>query len=523
MKNILISFLLLFSVSVLLFHSCTEKPEPPSVATIPVSAISYTTAASGGAVTYEGGSPVTGRGICWNTASDPTIQNSITTETGGFGPFTSNISQLTPNTLYYVRAYATNITGTGYGNLVTFTTRQSQTATITTEAATSITQTRAVSGGNITSENGGSVIARGVCWSTASDPTVALSTKTTDGEGPGPFISNISQLTPNTLYYIRAYATNVAGTGYGSQLTFTTKQITPATLTTTQITSITTTSAVSGGNITDEGGTVTVSGICWNSVPEPTTDLITKTTDGTGYGSFISNITGLLPGSTYYVRAYAVNESGTVYGNQIMFNTKIADADGNTYNTVTIGNQVWMAENLKTTIYNDNTEIPLIVDNSVWAGAVIPGYCWYNNDAISYKDVYGALYNWYALDTAVNGVKNLCPVGWHLPEDGEWIILTNYLGGEGVAGGKLKETGTAHWQTPNVGATNSSGFTGLPGGGRDIFGNFYGILGSGQWWSATADGVPNVWTRRLSSNSVSMDRISLDRINGYSVRCLKDN
>jgi uncharacterized protein (TIGR02145 family) len=134
------------------------------------------------------------------------------------------------------------------------------------------------------------------------------------------------------------------------------------------------------------------------------------------------------------------------------------DVDGNVYNTVTIGAQVWMAENLRTTKYNDGTSIPLVTDSTKWSDLSTPAHCWYNNDKASYKATYGALYNWYTVAT-----DNLCPTGWHVPTTAEWQILKDYLGSS-VDGGKLKESGTTHWKSPNKGATNESGFTALPGG-----------------------------------------------------------
>jgi hypothetical protein len=323
MKNVLsISGVILFSVVFFLFHSCADKPSPPVVATIPVSLVTYTTASSGGAVTNEGGAPVTGRGLCWNTSTDPTIINSKSEESGGFGAFRSNITQLTGGTKYYLRAYATNEAGTGYGNQITFTTRQSVTASITTLAGILITQTSAVSGGNISSENGAAVTARGVCWSISALPTVELSTKTTDGTGTGAFTSNLVKLIPNTMYYVRAYAISSAGTGYGDQVTLTTSQVTTASLTTADINSITQVSAVSGGIITnDNGATVTSRGVCWSTSTGPTIEPGAKTTDGSGTGVFASSITGLSRGVLYYVRAYATNSIGTSYGNQLSFTT----------------------------------------------------------------------------------------------------------------------------------------------------------------------------------------------------------
>ena len=225
MKNtIRISGVILVILSIFLIHSCKkDKTTPPVISTTAVTAISYTTATSGGDVTNEGGAPIASRSVCWNTSANPTITNSKTIEGGG-GPFTSNITQLTPNTIYYVRAYATNTAGTGYGNQVSFTTLQVAAPVLTTTAITSVIQTTAVSGGNITADNGGSVTARGVCWSTSQSPTTANS-KTTDATGTGSFTSSITGLAPGTTYYVRAYATNSVGTAYGTQVSFTTSDL----------------------------------------------------------------------------------------------------------------------------------------------------------------------------------------------------------------------------------------------------------------------------------------------------------
>ena len=202
----------------------------------------------------------------------------------------------------------------------------------------------------------------------------------------------------------------------------------------------------------------------------------------------------------------------------------VKDIDGNGYKTVTIGKQVWMAENLKTTKYNDGKTIPLVTDEKSWEVLTTPAYCWYNNDATANKNKYGALYNWYTVNT-----KKLCPNGWHVPTDAEWTILTTYLGGESVAGGKLKETGTSHWESPNTGATNKSGFTALPGGFRNHDGTF-GDFGSyvlifrsnGCWWSSTEQSDFSAYYRRLYNTLISVYRSPSDKHFGYSVRCLKD-
>jgi uncharacterized protein (TIGR02145 family) len=198
---------------------------------------------------------------------------------------------------------------------------------------------------------------------------------------------------------------------------------------------------------------------------------------------------------------------------------QVTDVVGNVYNTVTIGSQVWMAENLKTTKYNDGTDIPLVTDGTAWAALSTPGYCWYNNDAVTNKNTYGALYNWYAVNTA-----KLCPTGWHVPSNEEWTVLTTHLGGESVAGGKLKETGTSHWLSPNTGATNETGFTALPGGYRDHNYNAFKYIGEYSfWWSSTLFGS-DIVLRGLGSASADMFLSTGPGSRyGSSIRCLQDS
>jgi len=291
----------------------------PSVTTNAVTNITQTTATSGGNVTSEGGATVTARGVCWSTSSNPTIANSHTTDGSGTGTFISYLTGLTPNTPYYVRAYATNNVGSGYGNEVSFTTGQTITPpVVTTALVTNITQTTAISGGTVVSDGGATVTARGVCWSTTPNPTTAGS-YTIDGTGTGTFVSYITGLTGSTQYYIRAYATNSAGTSYGNELSFTT--LTLPIVSTAAVTNIAQTTATSGGTVSSDGGaTVTARGVCWSASSNPTL-ANSYTIDGTGTGTFISNLTGLSGGTQYYVRAYATNSVGTSYGNDLSFTT----------------------------------------------------------------------------------------------------------------------------------------------------------------------------------------------------------
>ena len=382
--------------SVRLVQDNSGLPTVPTVTTAQVTNIQQTTAIGGGNVTNSGGSTVSERGICWSTSHNPTTSGSHASSGTGTGAFSINMTGLTAGTTYYVKAYATNNTGTSYGDEVSFTTLQSTVQpTVTTSQVTNITQTSAVSGGNVTSSGNSIVTARGVCWSTSHNPTVS-GNHTTNGTGTGSFTSNITGLTANTLYYVRAYATNSAGTAYGSEVSFTTSatstytisvsssptnggsvtgggtyqqgqsctvsatantgytflrwtengnqvstnanytftvtgnrtlvalfqlSATAPTVTTTQITNIQQTTAIGGGNVTNSGGsTVSERGICWSTSHNPTTSG-SHASGGTGTGSFTVSITGLTTNTTYYVRAYATNSAGTAYGNEVSFTT----------------------------------------------------------------------------------------------------------------------------------------------------------------------------------------------------------
>ncbi len=194
----------------------------------------------------------------------------------------------------------------------------------------------------------------------------------------------------------------------------------------------------------------------------------------------------------------------------------VKDIDNNVYKTVTIGTQTWMVENLKTTRYRDGTPIPNVTNGSDWNNTYTPAYCWYDNN-ISNKGTYGALYNWYAVNTG-----KLAPTGWHVPSDTEWQTLIDYLGGDAVAGGKMKETGTAHWDIPNNGATNSSGFSALPGGKLSLIGKFYSDTDSGYWWSSTEQDTYRAWERVLLYGDSNVYRHDNPKQGGYSVRCVRD-
>lgn len=289
-------------------------------------------------------------------------------------------------------------------------------------------------------------------------------------------------------------------------------------LTTAPVTGIGNTFAATGGTISDaRGDSVTARGVVWSTSPNPTIVLPTKTSDGVGAGGFLSNITGLVQGATYYVRAYATNAVGTAYGNEISFTTlnSPTDIDGNTYDTVVIGTQVWMSNNLRVSKYRNGDSIPTNLSDTAWASTTSGAFAIYNNTAAN-DTIYGKLYNWYA----VADPRGLCPAGWHVPSFADWAILENSLGGSSVAGGKMKAVSPL-WTAPNTGATNSSGFSGLPGGFRVPSGQ-YGLLGLiGWWWSSTPSSATDAWIRATNGVDATLGYTNGAKV-GVSVRCVRD-
>jgi len=405
---------------------------------------------------------------------------------------------------------------------------------IVTSQVTSIVSTSAVSGGNITSDGGVSVTARGVAYGTAQNPTITNSS-TSNGTGTGVFTSTLTDLTAATLYYVRAYATNSVGTAYGNEVSFTTSAspgVLP-TVTTTAVTAITATGGTTGGNVTSDGGAAVMArGVAYGTTQNPITANST-TSDGTGTGAFTSTLTGLTASTLYHVRAYATNSVGTAYGNEVSFTAlaggpppcpgtpTVTDVDNNTYNTVQIGTQCWTQSNLKVSKYRNGDNIPTGLSNSAWQATTSGAYANYNNDPVN-DGLYGKLYNWFA----VNDSRGLCPMGWHVPSDGEWTTLENHLGGSSVAGGALKSTAMqptpGGWNSPNTGATNSSGFTALPGGLRYYDGGFGNMTYDGCWWSSSVSSGSNAWNRFLNYGSSYVNRFNYYRTYGFSVRCCRD-
>ena len=379
--------------------------------------------------------------------------------------------------------------------------------------------------GNISDQGGSPIVESGICYSEIPFFDFELRYDSVHSTpGVGNFNVTVTGLNQYQDYYIRSFATNSEGTSMGEMIQITTgiAGALPS-VESSAVLSITQTTAIGGGDVTLPGGTeLTALGICWNTSPEPTI-ANNFTSESVALGTFTSNLSGLTAETTYYVRAYATNGNGTAYGDEVIFNTAsdittVSDIEGNVYNTVQIGTQTWMKENLKTTRYSDGSDIPNITDNTEWEVQTEGAFCWYDNDSTTYNETYGAMYNYYAVVDS----RNLCPTGWHVPTDTDWTNLSDYLGGLNIAGGKLKETGTTHWESPNNGADNSSGFTALPGGWRyDEYG-FQDIGYFGEWLSSTENSATRVWTYYLQNTSLLFRRFEDLKSGGYSVRCIKD-
>jgi len=431
--------------------------------------------------------------------------------------------------------------------------------TLTTNEITEITATGANAGGTITDNGGAAVIMRGVCWSTSPNPTIA-SDKTEDGPGAGVFSSIITGLEPDTKYYIRAYATNSAGTAYGNQLELTTLPgFEVPTLTTAVVIEIDRNTAVSGGNVVSDGGAeVTARGVVWSTATSPTIDD-NRTEDGTGSGAFVSNVANLESNTTYYLRAYATNVAGTAYGNELSFTTLedgiVFDIEGNVYQTVIIGNQEWMAENLRTKTLLNGDPLAGPFAGSDWVQqsttdkrAVYTIFNYEHSSAAGLESpeevvaAYGKMYNWFAVETGI-----LCPVGWRVPDTADWNKMIDFILADdpnfnetnvGIAvkscrqinsplGGECATEIHPRWRENNEHfGMNAYGLS-LAGVGYILSssGNSSWLGARGYWWTAS-ENPANPETaifRRFNFDDSAVTKGSFNKGVGQPVRCMRDN
>ena len=612
----------------------TDPAYLPTVSAVKFTDTVGTTVSMAGSVVSDGGAAVTERGICWGTSSQPTTSSAHTADSGtGLGDFTVT-GTLTPGETYYVRAYATNSEGTAYGAEMTFV--MPSLPTVTTTAATDITAHTATTGGEVTADGGSAVTARGVCWSTSNNPTIE-NDSTLNGNGTGSFVASIKNLDPDNTYYVRAYATNAVGTGYGDEVTVVTPnwslgltsdgdatiQMCGASSKTVTYTATPSYGAAdeytyswscSGGTISgtptsntatitySSTGTYTVSctatrqteplfdvdatisttikntaspvnlALCnedltieskesndnyWGFVgsiswgdgnsEKPTSKVFSHTYTSSGiYTVTITSTTGCEVTRTFAMgdavlnpcmvavahtnaSAYAqtggletTNSEGKV--------TTVADNDGNTYKVAQIGTQCWMAENLRTTVKPDGTPIPVGTEASYSTASTAYRY---NPVGGVSADPYGYFYNWTAVmngasasNTNPSNVRGSCPFGWHVPSSAEWDQMLGVVGTNNAA----KLAGGCAWYDwsnniyPNnyrYAERNLYGFEALPSGVGLAEGNF---SKNAYFWTSysSSNTSTTAYYKRIGHSTSSVQESTGSKYNGYSLRCVRD-
>ena len=409
--------LIISLIPVLVF--CVRDRSLPVVGTTSITEITKISAFATSYVIYDGGSSIKSRGICWDSTGDPTIANSKLKVEGDLGPISGKLTNLWPGTLYYVRAFATNKVGTAYSRVTEFNTPPILIPKVMTRTIIELRPRSAITGVTIINDNGGGIIKKGVCWGTEPNPTLS-DNSTYDGFGPYMVYSYLRKLNPSTTYYVRAYAINTAGIGYGNQLTFTT------------------------------------------------------------------------------------------------YNDSVMDIDNNIYYTTIFGNKEWTISNMKATRYNNGdligtTTLPYLSIESDSA----PKFQWaYGGD--DNRVVYeGRLYTWYT----ITDNRKFCPVGYHVPTDGEWTELINWFGGDSVAGEIMKQ-GARFWH--NLPVTNDSGFKAYPAGMREPDGTFLNVYLSTLYWSSSSSSPTSAFSQRVDDLSSLVIRNANRKSSGFSVRCIKD-
>ncbi|MCU0358048.1 MAG: hypothetical protein MUE95_10760 [Cyclobacteriaceae bacterium] len=516
-KIVMKSFIVnVISLSLLtLFSSCFENPKTPQLTTavrleyLPGNPMPVIFGSSD--IISDGGSEIFERGFCYGPDPNPTVASGRTM--AGFGNTPIEATLPLPPGTSYVRAYAANGAGIGYGESVPVTVTFME---VVIMDFGDITASSAFMRGRI--ESNQPVTSRGACWSTNHNPTINDFSKES-ASASNIFEVTLSGLTPGTTYYTRAYAKAGSAVFYSSELSFTTIPLVQ--LTTREFLNAGTFVLTSGGTIISGGG-VTEAGLCWNTNPNPTI-ANNRTVDYVDYmtNSFYSDPYGLQAGTTYYFRAYATNMAGTAYGNErviTMPTASVSDVDGNPYASVTIGTQVWLTENLKTTRFSNGDPINRITDFNTWKNTIDPAWD-YPVSEEKYNYPYGKLYNWYA----VSDQRNVCPAGWHVPSDAEWQTLIAFLGGSDGAGSKLKEAGIAHWKIGNYGATNSSRFTALPAGAVSAeIGSSYPLYSLGLFWTPLSVTATEAKGYYLFDAYQAITNLNYLKQTGMSVRCIKD-
>jgi uncharacterized protein (TIGR02145 family) len=521
------------------YGSCVRclKNTPPIVSTTGIG-YSYPGAISGyGRVRSEGGSPMLERGVCYALHPNPTIADSYVAATTpldtGWYPIT--IWGVDSLTTYYIRSYATNALGINYGEELSATTVP-YLPIIYTQPNPVVTDTSAICEANLVSNGGGTITERGICVAgnpqfTGAEVCFTSNPSSTPGIWSDTIVSSGNlNVFANFTYYYYAYATNNTGTIYGDTLSFTTNNAIP-TCYTYEVENVSTFECTFRGNANGNGLLYIDRGICYSTSPNPTvTDSVLSLgpgPGGIGYSSFFGNVYNLLPGTTYYVRAYAENALGVGYGIERVFTSNtggvwgngVTDIEGNEYRTVIIAGREWMAENLRTAHYSTGTALEYAPDSADWDNAGwLPGaYTWLDMDSAQHNVRYGKLYS----GAVVMSSEEVCPLGWHMPTPTEWDYMIGVLGGGFDATIKMKDTGFLYWGSGNEDATNESGFAGLPGGFINPYGGFEMNNGfEGTWWSTTSGGSLQAYSLWHASGNIQS--WAYNSAHGFSIRCIKD-
>lgn len=486
--------------------------------------ITYNSAVAGGSVSDDGGAEISETGVYWDTLSSPETAGIQVPMGQGLGEFTGTLSKLPHSKQIYFKAYAVNSAGISVGEEFSFMTNT--VPTVKTSTIKSIEYFSAIVGGEIITNGGETILETGVYWS--SEPMAKVTGTRLPIENEETIFSiTLDDLVPATTYYIKAFAVNAAGEAHGEELSLTTTG--GATVNTIQAISERYKSIILSGEVTDNGGNeVTENGFYLGTSNDPASSG-TRIPVGSEMGDFTTTQLDLIAGIPYYYVAFAVNKVGESLGEVMSYipseqGTFTDPTDQEVYGTVKIGEQVWMSENLKATRYNDGTEILHIADSVAWSNNTGPAYCWYDNDP-EWKDR-GALYNWYTVNTG-----KLCPAGWHVPSDEDWVQLEYYLGMDisdantdalrGLnEGGMLKMT--TLWESPNTGATDEIHFSAMPNGRRGTDAQCLYQNTTSYLWSSTLGAWNKPLRRLFLHDSGQISKSVALKNNAVSVRCVKD-
>jgi uncharacterized protein (TIGR02145 family) len=501
----------------------------PEVFTAPITDKTGNSAVSGGSILNDRGFAIIEKGVCWSTNAEPTIEDHRIPNGSGSESFVSHILGLEYSTTYYVRAYAINTFGPGYGEERNFTTDPHPLA-ISTMPVVDIHAFSATGGGENLYDGGEEIIAKGLCWSSLQNPEIT-DYVTNEGSGTASFSSQMTGLDCNTDYYVRAYVQSSQSVAYGLEKEFTTDGCPPETpsVITLPPDERDVYSATVGGALMDDGGAIVLEmGIYFDTSPG-VDDTGNQRISGSTSGSFTMPLDALSPYTTYYYRAYARNSAGIGFGDEFTFKTlwdgaTVQDYNGNSYQTIQIGEQVWMQENLKATYYANGDPLQYIEIGWDTLGVSDRAYCWNDGNG----DTYGALYTWAAAtnDTSSNlipsGVQGVCPNGWHIPSDEEWKQLEAFLGMS------LSDLDKISWRGTDQGTQLKTGgaseFEALLGGFRYSSGSAFTPGNYGAFWSSTEYELSthSAYYRMLDISSLVSRNHDYTKQYGLSVRCIHD-